>query len=184
MAIKAKVFVRQNAAAKEKVASALIVGLNNVSYKQFCKYIAQDSTVGVADVAAVMAQLEEKLPLLLAMGSKVTISEGGMTVRPTVSGSISQSQLKAKLQTRYDAGDTTVDVNRVLTAGDLSMSDLTASVAINFGNAFRKAFKNEAAFERVVGGEGEEITEDDTEDSGEDSGSGSGSSSEDRPDIM
>ena len=95
MAIKAKVIVRDNHLTKEKVASAAIVDLQPMSFTEFCDYMAQDSTVGAADVMAVMTQLEKKLPLLLALGTKVQVSAEGMIVRPTVSGSLTQSQLKA-----------------------------------------------------------------------------------------
>ena len=143
MSIKTRISVRMNALTKEKVASAAIVDLRTVSYSEFCEYLAQDSTVGVADVAAVMAQLEKKLPLLLGMGSKVQISQDGMMVKPTVSGSLTQSQLTAKLQARQAAGET-VDATRVITAADLTVNDLTAGVAIDFGKKFRSAFADKA----------------------------------------
>lgn len=62
MAIKVKVMVRDNHITKEKVASAMIVDLQSMDFAEFCDYLAQDSTVGPADVAAVMTQLEKKLP--------------------------------------------------------------------------------------------------------------------------
>lgn len=52
-----------------------------------------------------MMQLEKKLPLLLALGTKVQVSAEGMVVRPTVSGSLTPSQLKAKLEARKTAGE-------------------------------------------------------------------------------
>ena len=155
MSIKIKVATRTNSISKEKVASAQIVDLRTVSYNEFCEYLAQDSTVGVADVAAVMAQLEKKLPLLLGMGNKVQISQGGMTVKPTVSGSLSQSQLKAKLQARKDAGET-VNVDRALTSADLTVNDLTAGVTIDFGKKFKSSFADKAEFQRVQSGVVEE----------------------------
>lgn len=82
MAIKAKVIVRSNSITKEKLASATIVDLQPMSFTEFRDYMAQDSTVGVADVMAVMTQLEKKLPLLLALGTKVQVSAEGMVVRP------------------------------------------------------------------------------------------------------
>ena len=164
-----------NALTKEKVASAAIVDLRTVGYNEFCEYLAQDSTVGVADVAAVMAQMEKKLPLLLSMGNKVQISQGGMTVKPTVSGSLTQSQLHAKLQAKRDAGDTGVNVDRTLAASDLTVNDLAAGVAIDFGRKFRSAFADKAEFERVSTGTAED-TSGDTADSGS-STSGDSSSS-------
>ena len=52
-----------------------------------------------------LMRLEKKLPLLLAPGTKVQVSAEGMVVRLTVSGSLTQSQLKAKLKARKAAGE-------------------------------------------------------------------------------
>lgn len=148
MAIKTRIAVRENHLTKEKVASANIVDLQPMSFTEFCEYMAQDSTVGVADVMAVMTQLEKKLPLLLALGTKVQVSAEGMIVRPTVSGSLTQSQLKAKLEARKAAGED-VDVNREITAADLTVKDLTAGVAIDFSKKFNAAFAQNGTFKRV-----------------------------------
>lgn len=148
MAIKTRIAVRVNNFTKEKVASAQIVDLQQMSFPEFCDYMAQDSTVGAADVMAVMTQLEKKLPLLLALGTKVQVSAEGMTVRPTVSGSLTQSQLKAKLEARKAEGED-VDVNREITAADLTTKDLTAGVAIDFSKKFTAAFAQYGSFKRV-----------------------------------
>lgn len=148
MAIKTRIAVRVNNFTQEKVASAQIVDLQPMSFAEFCDYMAQDSTVGAADVMAVMTQLEKKLPLLLAMGTKVQVSAEGMTVRPTVSGSLTQSQLKAKLEARKAAGED-VDVNREITSADLTTKDLTAGVAIDFSKKFNAAFAQNGSFKRV-----------------------------------
>jgi hypothetical protein len=52
-----------------------------------------------------MMRLEKKLPLLLALGTKVQVSAEDMVERLTVSGSLTQSQLKAKLEARKTAGE-------------------------------------------------------------------------------
>ena len=148
MAIKTRIAIRVNNFTKEKVASAQIVDLQQMSFPEFCDYMAQDSTVGVADVMAVMTQLEKKLPLLLALGTKVQVSAEGMIVRPTVSGSLTQSQLKAKLEARKAEGED-VDVNREITAADLTTKDLTAGVAIDFSKKFNAAFAQHGSFKRV-----------------------------------
>ena len=148
MAIKTRIAVRENHLTKEKVASANIVDLQPMSFTEFCDYMAQDSTVGAADVMAVMTQLEKKLPLLLALGTKVQVSAEGMIVRPTVSGSLTQGQLKAKLEARKAAGED-VDVNREITAADLTVKDLTAGVAIDFSKKFNAAFSQNGTFKRV-----------------------------------
>lgn len=92
--------------------------------------------------------LEKKLPLLLALGTKVQVSAEGMVVRPTVSGSLTQSQLKAKLEARKAEGED-VDVNREITAADLTTKDLTAGVAIDFSRKFNAAFAQHGTFKRV-----------------------------------
>ena len=148
MAIKTRIAVRVNHLTQEKLVSAQIVDLQPMSFTEFCDYMAQDSTVGVADVMAVMTQLEKKLPLLLALGTKVQVSAEGMIVRPTVSGSLTQSQLKAKLEARKAAGED-VDVNREITAADLTVKDLTAGVAIDFSKKFNAAFAQNGTFKRV-----------------------------------
>lgn len=148
MAIKTRIAVRVNNFTQEKVASAQIVDLQQMSFTEFCDYMAQDSTVGVADVMAVMTQLEKKLPLLLALGTKVQVSAEGMIVRPTVSGSLTQSQLKAKLEARKAAGED-VDVNREITPADLTVKELTAGVAIDFSKKFNTAFAQNGTFKRV-----------------------------------
>lgn len=71
-----------------------------------------------------------------------------MTVRPTVSGSLTQSQLKAKLEDRKAEGED-VDVNREITAADLTTKDLTAGVAIDFSKKFNAAFAQHGSFKRV-----------------------------------
>ena len=78
-----------------------------------------------------------------------TILEG-MVVRPTVSGSLTQSQLKAKLEARKAAGED-VDVNREITSADLTTKDLTAGVAIDFSKKFNAAFAQHGTFKRVGG---------------------------------
>lgn len=148
MAIKTRIAVRVNHLTQEKLVSAQIVDLQPMSFTEFCDYMAQDSTVGAADVMAVMTQLEKKLPLLLALGTKVQVSAEGMIVRPTVSGSLTQSQLKAKLEARKAAGED-VDVNREITAADLTTKDLTAGVAIDFSKKFNAAFAQNGTFKRV-----------------------------------
>ena len=159
MAIKVKVLVRDNYITKEKLASAQIVDLQEMDFDAFCEYLAQDSTVGAADVSAVMKQMEKKLPLILGMGTKVQISAEGMVVKPTVSGSLTQAQLKAKLEARKANGEE-VDVNRKLEAADLTVCDLTAGISIQFSKKFNTAFGQSATFKRVSDGKEEDTTGD------------------------
>ena len=157
MAIQTQIMVQTNTITKQKVASARIVNLQEMSFDAFCDYLAQDSTVGAADVAAVMTQLSKKLPLLVALGTKVKVSPDGMTVKPTIKGSLTQAQLHDKLVARKAeltaAGDTEaaakIDVNRELVAADLKTSDLTAGLDIDFGTKFVTAFGKNAELKRV-----------------------------------
>ena len=159
MAIKAKISVKKNTLTNALIASAQIVDLQEMDFDAFCEYIAQDSTVGAADVAAVMKQLEKKLPLILGMGTKVQISADGMVVKPTVSGSLTQAELKAKLEARKANGEE-VDVNRKLEAADLTVGDLTAGISIQFSKRFNTAFGQSATFKRVSDGKEEDTTGD------------------------
>ena len=168
MAIKTKIIVRDNHLTGGKVASAAIVDLQEMDFDAFCEYLAQDSTVGAADVAAVMKQMEKKLPLILGMGTKVQISAEGMMVKPTVSGSITQAQLKEKLTERKAAyakannaeAAAKVDVDRKLEASDLTVADLTAGISIQFSKKFNQSFGQNAQFKRVTDGKEEDTSED------------------------
>ena len=143
MAIQTKIVVRKDTINKSTYASAMVVNLQEMDFDAFCEYLAQDSTVGAADVAAVMKQLEKKLPLILGMGTKVQITADGMVVKPTVSGSLTQSALKAKLE-----------------AADLTVGDLTAGISIQFSKKFNTAFGQSATFKRVSDGKEEDTTGD------------------------
>ena len=159
MAIQTKIVVRKDTINKSIYASAMVVNLQEMDFDAFCEYLAQDSTVGAADVAAVMKQLEKKLPLILGMGTKVQITAEGMVVKPTVSGSLTQSALKAKLEARKANGEE-VDVNRKLEAADLTVGDLTAGISIQFSKKFNAAFGQSATFKRVSNGKEEDTTGD------------------------
>lgn len=149
MAIKIKTVVRENIITKNKVASATIVDLQTMEFDEYCDYLAQDSTVGAADVAAVMTQTIKKLPLLLAMGVKVKISADGMIVRPTVHGSLTQEKLRARLEQRKADGDTSIDTDREILASDLAIADLVAGVAVEFSKRFKSIFSKSVTFKRM-----------------------------------
>lgn len=121
-----------------------------MDFNNLCEYLADGSTVTAADVSAVMKQIEMRLPLVLGFNSKVVCSPEGLTFRPKVSGSITQSQLKAKLMAKLEADPTLdIDVNRELLASDLAISDLTASIAIELPSKWIDRFKSKAEFKRV-----------------------------------
>lgn len=153
MVIKIKTVVRENIITKNKVASATIVDLQTMVFDEYFDYLAQDSTVGAADVAAVMTQTIKKLPLLLAMGVKVKISADGMIVRPTVRGSLTQEKLRARLEQRKADGDTSVDTDREILASDLTIADLVAGVAVEFSKRFKTLFSKRVTFKRMVADE-------------------------------
>lgn len=93
---------------------------------------------------------EMRLPLILGLNAKVVCSPEGLTFRPKVSGSITQSELKAKLQAKLAADPTAdIDVNRALTTSDLSISDLTAEIGIELPKKWHERFKTKATFKRV-----------------------------------
>lgn len=154
MAINVKIRVAENPLVGQKVASAQVVNLQQMDFAEFCDYLAQDSTVGAADVAAVMTQLEKKLPLLVGLGTKVQISQEGMTVKPTVSGSLTQEALNKKTGT-----------TRELTASDLAVSDLTAGVSIDFSKKFKAAFAQSATLKRSNTGVAETASDSSADDS-------------------
>ena len=155
MAIKAKIVVRENTITGDLVASANIVDLQEMSFDEFCEYLSQDSTVGSADVAAVMRQLEKKLPLILGMGTKVQISAEGMCVKPTVSGSLTQGQLKERLMARKEslvAAKDTAAADKVDVERKLMASDLKAGISVQFSKKFNRSFSENVTFKRVQTG--------------------------------
>ena len=177
MAVQVKITVRKNSLTGENIASANVVNLQSMDFPEFCDYLAQDSTVGAADVSAVMTQLEKKLPLLIGMGTKVQISQEGMVVKPTVSGSLTQSALKAKLQAKKDAGEN-VDVSRELKPSDLTVGDLTASVSIDFSRKFKSSFSQNATLKRANFAATAEEADNSSSSDGQEGGSSSGTPSQ------
>lgn len=153
-----------------------LVNQQSLDFNALCEYLADGSTVTAADVAAVMKQIENRLPLVLGLNAKVVCSPEGLTFRPKVSGSITQSQLKAKLQAKLEADPTAdIDVDRALATSDLSVSDLTAEIAIELPKVWNERFQSKATFKRVNKATGE-VADSADESSGSDGGSGSNSS--------
>ena len=158
----------------EDIVIPRIVNQQALDFNALCEYLADGSTVTAADVSAVMKQIEMRLPLILGLNAKVVCSPEGLTFRPKVSGSISQSQLKAKLEAKKAAETdpekaALIDVDRAITLSDLSISDLTASIAIELPKKWDERFKSKASFKRVTKdsdsvAEGTDSTEDHTDD--------------------
>jgi len=135
----------------EDIVVPRLVNQQSLDFNSLCEYLADGSTVTAADVSAVMKQIEMRLPLVLGFNSKVVCSPEGLTFRPKVSGSLTQSQLKAKLEAKLAADPTAeIDVNRALSVSDLTIGDLTASIAIELPKKWIERFKSKAEFKRVT----------------------------------
>ena len=148
-------FIKQrNTLINEDLVQPRIVNMQTLEFNEWCNHLADGSTVTAADAAAVMKQLETKLPMILAMNAKVACSPEGLTFRPKVSGSITQSQLKAKLEARKAAETdpekaAAIDVNRALTTSDLTISDCTVSIVVDLPKEWNESFMQKAKLKRV-----------------------------------
>lgn len=150
MALNVQFYKLFNHLIDEYVVIPRLVNQQALDFNALCEYLADGSTVTAADVAAVMKQIEMRLPLILGLNAKVVCSPEGLTFRPKVSGSITQSQLKEKLQAKLAADPTLdIDVNRELMLSDLSVSDLTASIAIELPKKWTERFQSKAEFKRI-----------------------------------
>lgn len=147
MALDVKVKIIKSHITGEKVACARLVNQPTMEFVDFCDFVAEGSTVTSADVMAVMRQIEDKLPLLFALNQKVRISPSGLMLRPAVKGSLTQSELKERLMERAKQ-DASIDVDRPLVETDLSVKDLTASIAMSLPEKLEKAIVSGATFER------------------------------------
>ena len=184
MAINVQFYKVHNHMTNEDIVIPRIVNQQALDFNALCEYLADGSTVTAADVSAVMKQIEMRLPLILGLNAKVVCSPEGLTFRPKVSGSITQSQLKAKLEAKKAAETdpekaALIDVDRAITLSDLSISDLTASIAIELPKKWDERFKSKASFKRVTktSAEAEEAAEgtdstDDTDTTGGDNTGG------------
>ena len=176
-----QVVTTQNALIGEKVASARLVNLQSLSFDQFCEYVAEGSTVTAADVSAVMKRLETVLPLVLCLNAKVQASPYGLTFRPAVKGSITQSELKKKLEVKkadlLKSGDVEgaakIDVNRELKPGDLTTSDMTPYIEVSMPARWDTSFQQVAEFKRVTSPNGgQQTTDNQSPDGGQQTSSG------------
>jgi hypothetical protein len=179
MALNVQMYKVHNALTNEDIVIPRLVNQQSLDFNELCEYLADGSTVTAADVSAVMKQIEMRLPLVLGLNAKVVCSPEGLTFRPKVSGSITQSELKAKLEAKKAAETdpekaALIDVNRELTLADLSIGDLTASIAIEMPKKWDERFKSKATFKRVtkatteVAEDNEEAPDDNTQGGGTD----------------
>ena len=174
MALNVQFYKLHNHLTDEDIIIPRLVNQQSLDFNALCEYLADGSTVTAADVAAVMKQIENRLPLVLGLNAKVVCSPEGLTFRPKVSGSITQSQLKAKLQAKL-AADPTLDIdpNRALKVSDLTVNDITAEIAIELPKKWTERFQSKAEFKRVsnkASGEASDDTE--AEEPGSQSGGG------------
>jgi len=186
MALNVQMYKIHNYMTDEDMVIPRLVNQQSLDFNALCEYLADGSTVTAADVAAVMKQIESRLPLVLGLNAKVTCSPEGLTFRPKVSGSITQSQLKAKLEAKLAADPTQdIDVNRALMVSDLTIGDLTASIAIDLPKKWNERFQSKAEFKRLSKGssEGSEAASEnaDNSNSGTDNESGNSGSIDDLP---
>lgn len=151
MALNVMFQVNENKLIKEKIVIPRLVSLQKMSFADFCDYLAQDSTVGAADVAAVMKQLTTKLPTILALNTQVEADDKGTIIRPTVSGSLTQTALNEKLKAASKAP-------RAIEASDLTTTDLKAGIAIDLSPKVVNAFLGMAKFKRVKTGTVDDTT--------------------------
>lgn len=140
----------------EDLVQPRIVNMQNMEFNEWCEHLADGSTVTAADAAAVMKQLEKKLPMVLALNAKVTCSPDGLTFRPKVSGSITQSELKKRLEARKLAESdpekaAQIDVDRALTTSDLAISDCDVSIVVDLPKAWSSNFMQKVKLKRVNG---------------------------------
>lgn len=140
----------RNTILDEDIVQARIVNTQTVDFYDWCLRMANGSTVTAADVAAVMQQIEDKLPEILSLNAKVVCSPGGLVFRPKVTGSLTQSQLKAKLEARLaEDPSADIDVNRAIMTSDLSISDCTVSIDVTLPKDWSETFRKRATLKRV-----------------------------------
>ena len=158
MALKVKIQIQDNKLTGQQIASPRLVDLQTIEFDDFCE-LCTGSTVEKADVVAVMTKVMETLPKLVALGNKVVISPDGITVRPTISGSLVEADLRAALAEKKKE-DPTVDVNRPMETSDLRTDMLTPGLAIDFSKKFKGLFSQNATLKRVSTGKTDEQSND------------------------
>ena len=165
----------------EKIVVPRLVNTQSVDFADWCARLSNGSTVMAADVAAVMQQLETKVIDILTLNAKCVCSPSGIILRPKVSGSLSQSQLKARLEARKAAETdpqkaARIDVNREIETSDLSISDCTLSIEVTLPKGLNAIFEQRADMKRVTKAS-EVVTEGSTEDTDDTENSGGGGNS-------
>ena len=188
-----QVIMQHNPMIDEDIVVPRLVNTQVVDFNDWCKRLAYGSTVTAADVAAVMKQIENKLPEILSLNAKVICSPNGLTFRPKVSGSLTKSQLKAKLEAKKNALQETdpekaalIDVDRSLKTSDLTVRDCSVSIVVDLPKSWSEEFQRNATLKRVnkslveeeEGGEDTGSSTEDTQSGGGVPGPGSGNGGE------
>ncbi len=150
MTLRLKNIMFHNSMIDEDIVITRLVQKQVMGFNDLCDYLSDGSTVTAADVAAVMKILEDRLPMILCMNAMVICTPGGLTFRPNISGSISQSKLKARLLSQQLKDPYhIIDVNRPLELSDLTTNDVKAGIAIDIPNEWMKKFQSKVKFVRV-----------------------------------
>ena len=179
----------KNAMLNEDIVTARIVNMQSMDFDEWCEFLADGSTVTAADVSAVMKQISKRLPTILGLNTKVVCSTDGLTFRPRVSGSLTQSGLKAKLEAKKAAETdpekaALIDVDRAITISDLTTSDCTVSMMVDLPKSWNTIFQQKAKLKRVAKAQtdtdatGTDGSDDTSTDSSQTSGSDSGQASD------
>ncbi len=179
----------KNAMLNEDIVTARIVNMQSMDFDEWCEFLADGSTVTAADVSAVMKQISKRLPTILGLNTKVVCSTDGLTFRPRVSGSLTQSGLKAKLEAKKAAETdpekaAIIDVDRAITISDLTTSDCTVSMVVDLPKSWNTIFQQKAKLKRVAKAQtdtdatGTDGSDDTSTDSSQTSGSDSGQTSD------
>ncbi len=164
----------------ENIIVPRIVNKQVMDFDDFCEYLADGTTITAGDVAGVMKSIETRLPLILGMNAKVVVSPEGLTFRPKVTGCLTQSELRTKLQQRMlDNPDLTVDVNKEIETSDMSINDVGVTLAVEIPKKWAQRFAGHASMKRITMDGGDEDVSD-TSGSGS-SGSSSTSGGTDNP---
>ena len=166
---------QRNTILNEDMVVPRLINTQTIEFNDWCSRMANGSTVTAADVAAVMQQIENKLPENLSLNAKVICSPNGLIFRPKVSGCLTQSDLKAKLTARKAAESdpekaAKIDVDRAITTSDLAVSDCTVSIVVDLPKGWSEEFHRQAKLKRV--GSSSTDSTDSSEETGEDTGSG------------
>ena len=71
--------------------------IQTMEFSEWYNQLADGSTMTAANVAAVMKQLEKRQPTILGQNIKMVCLLESLTVRPKISGSVTQNEQKERL---------------------------------------------------------------------------------------